>query len=55
MELALGLAAAGDVNSAHRMLASTMNDAEEVLGPEHPHTTALLECGLSHGLIHDEV
>ena len=54
MELALGLAAAGDVNSAHRILAATVNDAEESLGPTHPHTEALVQCGLSHGLIHDE-
>jgi hypothetical protein len=43
------------MSSAHRMLASTMNDAEEALGAQHPHTEALLRCGQSHGLIHDEV
>lgn len=55
MSLALALAAAGENRSAHRVLASTMNDAERHLGPEHPVTVALLECGLSHGLLQQEV
>ena len=55
MELSLSLAAAGDLSSAYRILASTMNDAEENLGAQHAHTETLLRCGLSHGLIRDEV
>lgn len=54
MGLVLALAAAGDVNSANRILAGTMNDAEQVLGPEHPLTLDLLDCGVSNGLLHQD-
>ena len=40
---------------AHRMLGSTMTDAEEALGPDHPHVQALIECGESNGLLRREV
>ena len=49
------LAAAGDVMSAHRLLASTMNDAESTLGPDHEHTVALVECGEAAGLLRREI
>jgi hypothetical protein len=32
-----------------------MNDAEEILGPEHEHTLALVECGESNGLLRREI
>jgi hypothetical protein len=54
MNLALALAAAGDVASAHRILASTMDDAEATLGAKHSHTMALLDVGVSHGLLQED-
>jgi hypothetical protein len=54
MNLALAHAAAGDVTSAHRMLASTMEDAEATLGAKHSHTLALLDSGVSHGLLQED-
>jgi tetratricopeptide repeat protein len=54
MNLALALAAAGDVASAHRMLASTMDDAEATLGAQHDHTLAILDSGVSHGLLQED-
>jgi hypothetical protein len=40
MNLAPARAAAGDVASAHRMLASTMDDPEPALGAKHSHPVA---------------
>jgi hypothetical protein len=54
MNLALALAAAGDVASAHRMFASTIDDAEATLGAKHSHTLALLDAGVSHGLLQED-
>ena len=54
MNLALALAAAGDVSSAHRMLASTVDDAEATLGAKHSHTMALLDVGVAHGLLQED-
>jgi hypothetical protein len=54
MNLAPALAAAGDVASAHRMLASTMDDPEPALGAEHSHPLAFLDAGVSHGLLQED-
>jgi tetratricopeptide (TPR) repeat protein len=54
MVLALALAAGGDVAVAHELIASTMTDAEAALGGDHPHTLALLDCGVAHGLLREE-
>jgi hypothetical protein len=51
MGLALAHAAAGDVSSAHRLLAAALSDAEEAYGRRHANTLLLLECGHSWGLI----
>lgn len=54
MNLVLALAAAGEVSAAHRALASTLDDADDQLGPDHPVTSALLECAMSHGLLQQQ-
>ena len=41
--------------SAHRILASTMNDAEETFGTEHEYTVHLVECGEANGLLRREI
>jgi hypothetical protein len=51
MNLAPALAAAGDVA---RMLASTMDDPEPALGTKHSHPLAVLDAGVSHGLLQED-
>ena len=51
---ALALASASDMNSAHRILGSTMSDAEQAFGPDDGHVLALIECGESNGLLRRE-
>ena len=45
MGLALAMAAAGHLTTAHGLVASTMSDAAATLGADHEHTLALIECG----------
>jgi hypothetical protein len=54
MNLAPALVAAGDVASAHRMLASTMDDPEPALGAKHSHPVALLDAAVSPGLLQED-
>jgi tetratricopeptide (TPR) repeat protein len=54
MGLALALAAAGETASAQEFLGSTLEAAEEALGDEHPHLAALVQCGISAGLLRRE-
>ena len=51
MGLAMARSAAGAVESAYAVLPSAIADAEQALGANHSHTTALLECGRHSGLI----
>jgi hypothetical protein len=46
-----GAGGAGDIGPAATELTAAIADAESTLGPRHPHTTALLECGRSIGLV----
>ena len=55
MGLALAMAAAGHLTVAHGLVSSAMSDAETVLGVDHEHTLALLDCGESNGLLRREV
>jgi uncharacterized Ntn-hydrolase superfamily protein len=55
MGLALALAAAGEVASAHQVVGSTLTDAQATLGPTHRHLLALVECGEAAGLLRREL
>jgi tetratricopeptide (TPR) repeat protein len=55
MGLALALAAAGEAASAQEFLGSTLDAAEDALGEDHPHFLALIDCGLSAGLLRREI